>query len=142
MLSRTALSKTAKTISRYQQTIVKCSRQFSSSNLSREHYLDASAEVFEKQVTNGSKVAIVDFYADWCGPCRMLTPTLKATVTPESGYDLVTVDTDKEIELAQKYKVSALPTVVAIKGGKEVGRFVGALPPPGVKQFLDSLKGK
>ncbi|KAG9019557.1 hypothetical protein FRB90_000465 [Tulasnella sp. 427] len=119
-------------------------RAFRASQFAKEHYLDATPEVFEKQVINASdpnKLIVVDFYADWCGPCKTLTPLLKnATSDPSQTngqeVDLVTINTDEQIELAQKYQIRALPTVTAFKGGKPLSHFVGAIPPPQLSEVL------
>jgi len=86
---------------------------------------------------------LVDFYADWCSPCKLLSPVLeKLTSDPEvksgSGrpLDLVTVDTDAQFDLGQKFQVRSLPTVIAFKDGKPVDKFVGALNEVGVRDFL------
>jgi len=93
--------------------------------------------------TAKEKIVLVDFYADWCNPCKTLTPVLKsltvdASVKTGSGssLDLVTVDTDQRYELAQKYQIRSLPTVIAFKGGKPVDKFIGVLNEVGVRQFL------
>jgi thioredoxin 1 len=92
------------------------------------------------------RVALVDFYADWCGPCKTLSPILEklthdADLKTGSGLqiDLVTVDTDEQGALAQRYNVRALPTVVAFRGGEPVKQFVGALPESGVRKFLEDV---
>jgi len=113
------------------------SRGLHSSGLTRRHYADASSDVFEKQVIQTSdkdKLVLVDFYAEWCGPCKQLSPHLEQITsnteeTKGQEVDLVTVDTDVETDLAQKYKIRSLPTVTAFKGGKPIGHFVGAIPP-------------
>jgi thioredoxin 1 len=69
----------------------------------------------------------------------MLTPILKTVIPPTSSIDLLTVDTDSQQALAMQYKVSSLPTVVAFRGGKAIGKFVGARPAAQVTAFLDGL---
>ncbi|KAH8998301.1 thioredoxin-like protein, partial [Lactarius hatsudake] len=102
------------------------------------------------RVTSATKtnerVVLVDFYADWCGPCKALSPVLEklaGDVETKTGsgrpIDLVTVDTDVHGSLAQKYQVRALPTVVAFRDGEPVKQFVGALPEGGVRKFLEEV---
>ncbi|KAK4046491.1 hypothetical protein OIV83_006017 [Microbotryomycetes sp. JL201] len=130
---------TARTLSR---VLASSSRQFHATATGRQHILDASPERFT-QAVSGSKTVLVDFYADWCGPCRALTPLLKQLVKPESEkFDLMTVNTDDQQELAMKYKIRALPTVVAFRNGEPVGQFTGALPAPRVQAFLEEISGR
>ncbi|KAI0045384.1 thioredoxin-like protein, partial [Auriscalpium vulgare] len=113
-------------------------------------------QTFDKVTTataRNERVVLVDFYADWCGPCKMLSPVLEQltadpTVASGSGrpLDLVTVNTDEQVALAAKFKaclpalrVSSIPTVVAFKDGQPVSQFVGALNEPGVRRFLASI---
>jgi len=114
-----------------------------------EQFLNANKETFERVVLNAAakeKVVLVDFYADWCNPCRTLSPILEhltedTSVKTGSGSSLhlVTVDTDQQLELAQKYQIRSLPTVIAFKDGKPVDKFIGALNEAGVRQFLDKV---
>ncbi|KAJ7343196.1 thioredoxin-like protein [Mycena albidolilacea] len=110
---------------------------------------------FDRVVSDGpdDRVVLVDFYADWCGPCHALSPILKAATETLDGHvpttgsgralDLLTIDVENQsaggYELSQEFKVRALPTVLAFRGGKQVDKFVGALDKKGVHQFLDKL---
>ena len=82
---------------------------------------------------------MVDFYANWCGPCRMLTPML-AQVSQETGVQLLKVNVDEVQSLASQYGISALPTVVGVKNGREHSRFMGLKDARYLKQFANSLK--
>ncbi|PVF98945.1 thioredoxin-like protein, partial [Serendipita vermifera] len=90
------------------------------------------------------RLVLVDFYADWCGPCKMISPILEK-VTSDTKFsngkevDLITIDTDEEGALAQKYKVTALPTVIAIRDGQVLNQFVGAQPAPAVQEWVKAL---
>ena len=85
---------------------------------------------------------LVDFYADWCGPCRMMAPVLDAIAGERAGEVLVAkVDTDRDPEPAVKFGVRGIPTLIAFSGGREVSRQVGAGPRGTLDQLLDSLKG-
>ncbi|KAK4687404.1 hypothetical protein P7C73_g2723, partial [Tremellales sp. Uapishka_1] len=100
-------------------------RTFSTSRPVRDHFLDANQEKFDEIARNESsaKPILVDFFAAWCQPCRVLTPLLKGVTQPDSGFDLMTIDVDAHPELAAEYKISALPTVVAFKNGKVANKF-------------------
>jgi thioredoxin len=82
------------------------------------------------------KLSIIDFTAAWCGPCRQLRPVLE-TLSREDGIPLVEVDTDHDPLTAQQFNVRSMPTVVLMRDGREVGRFVGARPRAFVAGMLD-----
>ncbi|GAA5827711.1 hypothetical protein JCM5353_002272 [Sporobolomyces roseus] len=125
--------------SNFTSTILK--RSFTTST-KRFAHLPGTSEAFKKHAIDGSKPVLVDFYADWCGPCRFLTPVLEKVITDDCGVDLMKIDTEQEFELAQKYKIRSLPTVMAFKNGQVIGQFIGAQQEPGVKKFLDEIKSK
>lgn len=121
-------------------------RSFSLSSRRLDYFPNVDQKGFEKALQVKDKIVIVDFHADWCGPCRALGPILKrvtadGVLTSGSGksFDLVTIDTDDQGELAMKYGVRALPTVIAFKDGAQVAQFVGAIPEPKVTEFLESV---
>lgn len=84
---------------------------------------------------------VVDFWADWCGPCKALTPVLEREVEARDAIELVTVDVDANKALAQHYGISGIPAVKAFRNGQVVSEFTGALPPQAVATFLDELLG-
>jgi len=106
------------------------------------HVTDAA---FEKTVLQSPVPVIVDFWAPWCGPCRMVAPTLEKLAKENAGKMLVAkVNTDENPEWAMKYGVQGIPTMLFVAGGKIVHRQVGALPEPMlrdiVSQFLDVVQ--
>jgi putative thioredoxin len=104
--------------------------------------MDVTESTFQSAVLDRSRTVpvVVDFWAEWCGPCRQLTPILERAVAARPGkIDLVKVNTDVEPGLAQAYGIQGIPAVKAFKDGDIVNEFVGALPPPAVERFLDSL---
>ncbi|KAJ3109020.1 hypothetical protein HK100_003358 [Physocladia obscura] len=94
---------------------------------------------FKKTIAEaGTTPVLVDFYADWCGPCRMLAPILKKVVSIESPKTfLIKVNTDEAVETASEFGVSALPTVGIFKSGKLVDQFVGLRDEKFVKEFIE-----
>jgi thioredoxin len=105
--------------------------------------MDVTTQTFEQDVLQRSQAVpvVVDFWAEWCGPCKMLTPVLEQAVEGRDDVVLVKVDTDANPELAQRYDVRGIPNVKAFRNGRVVDEFVGALPPAAVEEFLDRLTG-
>jgi thioredoxin len=105
--------------------------------------MDVTTQTFEQDVLQRSQAVpvVVDFWAEWCGPCKMLTPVLEQAVEGRDDVVLVKVDTDANPELAQRYDVRGIPNVKAFRTGRVVDEFVGALPPAAVEEFLDRLTG-
>ncbi len=90
----------------------------------------ASAKASEKPV-------LVDFYADWCGPCRMVSPIVDEIANEHPEYLVGKVNVDDESELAKEFSVVSIPTLVILKGGKEVSRIVGARPKAAILEQLE-----
>lgn len=87
---------------------------------------------------DAAPVAMVDFWADWCGPCRMLAPLVDQLAKDYDGKVLVgKVNVDEEPELARRFGVMSIPTVVVLKNGQEVERLVGVRPAPAFTAVLD-----
>ncbi len=94
-------------------------------------------ETFEQTLNEGG-LMMVDFWAEWCGPCRMLGPVIESLAEQYGGKAIVgKVNTDEEPELAMGYRVSGIPTVIFFKDGKEIDRKVGVMPPDAFVQVLE-----
>ena len=89
-------------------------------------------------VTASDKTVLLDFYADWCGPCRMVSPLVDEIAEENPQYLIGKVNVDMEPELAQKFRVLSIPTLVVLKNVKPVSQSVGAKPK---EQILAMLKG-
>lgn len=93
---------------------------------------------FDDVVKEG--VVLVDFFADWCGPCKMIAPLLTELSTElEGAADIVKVNVDEEGTLAQRFDVMSIPTLILFKDGKPVGRKTGFLPKPELEKFIKSV---
>jgi len=92
---------------------------------------------FENEIASG--VTLVDFFAEWCGPCRMMTPILEQ-IASEKYKDAVIakLDIDSEQKTAAQFQVTSVPTLVLFKDGKEVNRLVGLRDADAIKEFIDS----
>jgi len=104
--------------------------------------VDTSEATFQRDVIERSYEVpvVVDFWAEWCGPCRMLGPVIEKAVDARAGdVELVKLDTDANQRLAAEYRIQSIPAVKAFKDGQVVDEFVGALPPAAVERWLDGL---
>jgi len=93
---------------------------------------------FNSEVLNGEGVVLVDFYAEWCGPCKMLTPVLEELSTELGGKaKIFKVDVDQSSSLAQDFKVSSVPTMMIFRNGEPMEKLVGFQPKPNLKAKLE-----
>ena len=104
--------------------------------------INVTDEAFEKTVVESDLPVIVDFWAPWCGPCKMVAPILEKIAKEYSGKIIVAkVNTDNHSEWANKFGVQGIPTMLFMAGGKVVHQQVGALPEPLLRNTLDQFLG-
>jgi thioredoxin 2 len=104
--------------------------------------VEAGPDTFAEEVRAAVPV-VVDFWAPWCGPCRMVSPALEAMARERAGaLKIVKLNVDEAPGLAAEYRTMSIPTLVVMRDGREVDRVVGALPPPELERRLaPSLQG-
>ena len=100
--------------------------------------LKITAENFKKEVLEENKTVVIDFYADWCGPCKMLAPVLEEIAKEKNNTKFVKINVDDAQELAMEYNIMSIPTLVVIKNGKEVNRIVGLASKSELMQIINS----
>lgn len=99
--------------------------------------LEVTNHNFEEEVLKSEKPVLVDFYADWCGPCKMLSPIVEQVATENEDIKVCRINIDEEQDLAVKYGIMSIPTLVVIKNGEEVNRVVGVVDK---KKIIEMIK--
>ena len=98
--------------------------------------LHITKETFEKEVLQSEKTVLLDFFATWCGPCKMLAPILDEIAKEREDIKVCKVDVDQEPELAAQYQVSSIPTLFVIEKGQVVNQSLGAKPKAKILEML------
>ena len=99
--------------------------------------LKITTENFESEVLNSTVRVIVDFWAPWCGPCRMLGPVIEQIANERSDIKVGKVNVDEEGELAEKFGIASIPTIILFKEGKAVKQLMGVRPKAQILAMLD-----
>ncbi|MCB6308186.1 thioredoxin [Mediterraneibacter glycyrrhizinilyticus] len=95
-----------------------------------------TAENFEKEVLQSEKLVLVDFYADWCGPCQMMGPVVEEISNEVNDAKVCKINIDEQMSIAQKYGVMSIPTFIVFKNGDVADKKMGAMPKSAVLSML------
>ena len=98
--------------------------------------LKITKENFEAEVLNSDKPVLLDFFATWCGPCRMVGPILEEIAQENENIKVCKIDVDQDPELANRFKVSSIPLLVVMQDGKVVNQALGAKPKDQILKLL------
>lgn len=97
---------------------------------------NVNLENFEQEVLRSDKPVLMDFWASWCGPCRMVAPILEQIARENEAVKVVKINVDEQGELASRFRIVGIPTLVVMRQGQEVNRSVGAMPKEAILALL------
>lgn len=99
--------------------------------------VEVTSESFDKEVLKSDKKVLVDFYATWCGPCRLLSPIIEEVSKERNDIEFVKIDVDEVEDIANEYGINAIPTLVVFENGEEINRNVGFIDKEEINDLLD-----
>lgn len=97
-------------------------------------------ENFEQEVLKSNELVVVDFYADWCGPCKMVGPIIEQLAAEQTGVKIGKLNVDNAQEIAAKYKVMSIPTILYFKNGEVVHKIIGLKSKEEFQAMINKLK--
>ncbi|CAG9123003.1 unnamed protein product [Plutella xylostella] len=117
-------------------------QQISTTLVHNETIVVKNNEEFVNKVMNSDKPVIVNFHAEWCEPCKILTPQLRSLIEPLDDLDLAIVDVEDNAELVHTFEVKAVPAVIAVKNGLIVDKFIGLVDADMITNLIQKMSGK
>jgi thioredoxin 1 len=119
-----------------------CSKNIPTDNiiyLHKQHKTTRSSETHLTQFTNSGNV-IIDFYADWCGPCNRMSPVIDTVANLMPGFTFIKINRDYFLDLAKLFNITSIPTLIFLKDGKEIGRYdKGPLTPEKLSRLITEI---
>lgn len=99
--------------------------------------IELTQENYQKEVIESDKPVLIDFFATWCGPCKMVSPVVDEIASERPDIKVCKLDVDRNLDLARSFQVMSVPTLVAMKNGEIVNKIIGAMPKAQILKMFD-----
>lgn len=114
-------------------------RKFSASNILEKIFIIKNNDEFMDKVMSSANPVIVNFHAEWCEPCKILTPKMKELIEPQKNIDLAIVDVENNAELVHTFEVKAVPAILAVRNGVIIDKFIGLVDANMIEDLINKL---